>query len=377
MIYLICFGISTALIAFPAKGKRVRAILTFLALMIPSLLAGFRTNSVGTDTGDYPLSLFEIAKSSGYITYLNSSFEHMWVRDFVYDMGIGYATFIYIIAMFFEKYAAVLFFTEFVIVLCVFRAIFISFSHRYRWIAMLLFYFMFYNVTLNNMRQWMAMAILLLAFAHFIKKDKSWIVYALLGLTFHKTAVCGLLVFAVYFVVERIRLRPIKIDTRRYSGKLLMACCIIVLCLIFIMYMGLTRKIMSMIGLSSFLNYFEGKIIFSKGRFLLEMPMVMLIIVNWKDMKQNPIKYFFLTFVLVNLICSQINTMNVLAWRISAYISEFTILVCPYIISLCKKQSKQLIENISVCGYGVLYWMYYFYVQNLHQTLPYVMAQII
>ena len=374
MVYLICFGISTAIIAFPVRGKKVRSMLVFLALMMPCILAGFRAISVGSDTGDYPLSLFKIAQYSDYITYLGSTFDHMWVRDYVYDMGIGYATFIYVIALFTEKYMVVLFLTEFVIVVCVFRAIFISLSQRYRWIGMLLFYFMYYNVTLNNMRQWMAMAILLLAFAHFIKRNKIWIVYALLGLAFHKTAVCGLLVFVVYYIVERMRLHPVRIDTRRYSGKVLMAFWIIMVCLIFIMHMGLTRRIMSMIGLSSFLNYFEGEIIFSKGRFLLEMPMVILIIANWKDMKQNPLRYFFLTFVLVNLICSQINTMNVLAWRISAYISEFTILVCPYIISLCKKRDKQIIEIISVCGYGLVYWMYYFYVQNLHQTLPYLMA---
>ncbi len=133
----------------------------------------------------------------------------------------------------------------------------------------------------------------------------------------------------------------------------------------------LVRSIVSSIGLGRFVHYISGSISFSIGRFLLELPPLLLLIVNWKQIKKSKDAYFVLTYVLMNMIFSQINTMNVLAWRVSSYISCYSILVFPKLVP-DRRKTRRTLSCWYLIVYGIVYWFYYFWIQNLHQTLPYV-----
>lgn len=373
MIYLICFAISIFLLCIPIKNKTGKLIMVFFSILITCCLAGFRALSVGTDTSDYPLSMYKLAQHSSYGIYMKSRFMHMWKEEYVYDMGIGYSTLIYAITKVFNSFTAILFFTAAIIEICVYKAIFILFKPKYRPISVALFYLLFYNASLNNMRQSLAMAILLLGFAFLIVHDKKWFLFALIGVTFHKTAICGLIVYVIFAILEYIKYNKIRIGNG-YGKKIIMVIFLVMLTAYFIFNIDVTRNILSKIGLARFLNYFSGAINISIGRIVLELPMLLVIIANWKYMEKKSLKYFILAYSCINLIMSQINTMNVLAWRISAYISIYVIVLFPLAIAECKKTKRVRLEKMFLYGYGIVYWFYYYYINNLHETLPYLLS---
>lgn len=373
MIYLLTFGISAILLKVNIKEKHAKMIMVIIALLLPCILAGLRADSVGTDTAGYPHDVYEIARNTDFFSFFKTEFVHSYVWKPVSEMGIGYATFVFIVANIFQSFSAVLFFTAVVIVFCVYRAANILFDKKHIWLVVLLFYLLFYGVTLNMMRQWMAMALLLVGFAYLVKGKKRCIIYAAIGVTFHTTAVCGVLIYLLFFVIKKWKTPAIKAEhLKSVSSKLLPAAVIMLCCLFVVLQTGIVSRMLAMVGLGEFSHYLSGTVVFSMGRFLIELPLLFLVIVNWKYIDSDVVKYTCLTFAVVNLLLSQLNTMNVLAWRVSAYFSVYSILAFPYLIFHCTKKIYRQVEIPLVCCYGLMYWCYYILLQNMHKTLPYL-----
>ena len=371
MIYLVCFGISLLLIKIKVKGKG-DMVVDFIALLIPCILAGLRADTVGTDTADYPLTMYNLALTNTYLDYMDTQFMHMWVLDYVRDMGIGYASFVYVIANISGDFGMLLFFTHVVIVFSIYGAVKNVCKEKYVWIGMMIFYLLFYNVSLNAIRQWMAMAILLYAYTEFLDKKRIWILYAAVGISFHSTAICGLLVFLLYLIFDKIDIPKIRFDRiNKISGSWLIIISVIAVGIYFLTHMEIVRYMIQMMSLADFLNYFQGAIKFSIKRFVLEIPLVMLCLINWKYFEDDKDKYFVLLFSMVNMMLSQLNTMNVLAWRISAYVSMFTVIYFPKCVQACKDKGKRILETVAVGIYGFVHWSYYYVILNAHGTLPY------
>ena len=64
IIYLICFALSCALLKLSAKIKKdnlLHKITTFIALLIPCILAGCRATTIGTDIKVYVEPIFNCA----------------------------------------------------------------------------------------------------------------------------------------------------------------------------------------------------------------------------------------------------------------------------------------------------------------------------
>ncbi len=211
MIYLICFVISISLLRLSEikKLRKIRKLIIFCALLIPCILAGLRGEVVGSDTAAYPLRMYNIALDNQFLKYMNSTFLHGWNYDYVYNMGIGYSTFVYIVTKVFRDFSVLLFFTEIAIIFPVYKSLEIfskneTISNVTVRIGYIIFLLLFYNVTLNMMRQWIAMALLLIGFAYITQEQKKkGIILSLISLSFHTTGIVGFIPIAFYLFIER------------------------------------------------------------------------------------------------------------------------------------------------------------------------------
>lgn len=378
MAYLIMFASSIGLMKLKYKQKYRIRFLTVIALIIPCIMAGIRANEIGSDTAGYPLRMFELACKNGYIEYLNSSFLHGWKQEVVIDMGIGYSTFVFLVTLFFKDFSFLLFFTELFIVLCIYKASVLLLEKNDYWFAFLVFYLLFYNVTLNMERQWMAMSVCLLGFAYYKKnRMKAATICMVIAISVHPTAICALLIFVIHYILgirkeksKQIEDQNVKNVIGRNHNKIIFTFIIFFVGIILLRNMQVVRWIIYTLGLGRFANYFEGQVYFSVGRFILELPPIAFLICTWSKNRSSE-KVFILGYLLINLLFSQINTMNVLAWRISAYISCFSVLFFPMIVGnyKCPKTKKIAVFYFGI--YGIFYWLYYFMYLNSHQTLPY------
>ena len=168
MIYIVCFLISCFYfwLSEKSKNKFAKNGLAIIAILIPCILAGLRADTVGTDVKVYVEPIYHAAKeSTGFSDYMGQSWFYIWRYKYVHDFEIGFTTLVFVIAKITGSLGMVLFFIHAFIV----TPIYIGLRRMHKTypisFGMLVFYLMFYNTSLNMMRQWIAMAILLMAFS--------------------------------------------------------------------------------------------------------------------------------------------------------------------------------------------------------------------
>jgi hypothetical protein len=169
--------------------KSIRNIIFILAILIPCLIAGFRANQVGVDVEVYIVPSVEKA------FYCNSFFDVCSVLN----MGneYFYMFLVYICTRFSSDCGLLLFMIQFFTIVPIALAVMelrkeISIS-----IAMCVYFFYFYNNSLNMMRQSVCAAFILLGSVYLIKKEAKinlkTLICFLLAFLFHNSAIIGII----------------------------------------------------------------------------------------------------------------------------------------------------------------------------------------
>ena len=148
------------------KNSKKTIILLFIAAFIPCLLAGMRDISVGTDTGGYANLLMKYALSS-------NSFSELRSIDRTYT-EIGYQLFVYLITRVTSNFGILLFLTEFLVLIPYMYSLYILRNKVSMTYAISIFMFCYYHISLNLMRQSIAMSLIMLAFVLYINKKRIW-----------------------------------------------------------------------------------------------------------------------------------------------------------------------------------------------------------
>lgn len=204
MIYLIMFGVSSVLFYLGMKSRNSisRKLFFFSAILAPSILAGCRDYSIGTDVLVYGNPWFEIAtKAKGFEWYVDYATNS--------DIGALYAVMNYVVARFTQDPHWFYFVLSFLSTLFVFLAV-----YEYREdinvpFAMFVYYCFFYNQSLNLLRQTMALVVLLWGIK-FIR-NQQWIRYGIIvviAMQFHVTAIMGV-VMPVIYIISNSKLKKI------------------------------------------------------------------------------------------------------------------------------------------------------------------------
>ena len=375
-VYLIGFALSIFMIAISEKKHaKLFALCSVIALLIPCLIAAFRAVTVGTDVQVYVTRLTDAAMSSrSFSNYLNGSWWIGYRDQLISDYEIGFSGMVYVVAKLTHSLPAVLFTIQALVVVPIFTALARNRKKAPVWLGMLVFYLMFYNATLNMMRQWIAMAFLLLAF-QMLSERKIFAcgLFSLVALTFHLSAILVIPIYAIYWFLQIQRRMVFQLGQARITGRTLCALLISAVALLAIMNLHIILRILTALGIDRFNNYLEGnQIALLVGQVLMRMPPIALLLFNWKTLrKTNRHTVFFLAMLLLDVVAAQLISVDVYAFRIGQYFLQYIILAVPAMYASRKKSFERTLTVVIMIGYCLIYWYFTYVHQGRHETIPY------
>lgn len=375
-VYLIGFALSILLIACSEK-KRLPVFLAFsaVALLIPCLIAGLRSQFVGTDVMVYakPLTVAAI-QAQDLEHYFNGYWYLEWRNMYVQNYELGFSLVVYFVARLTHSLGAVLFVIQALMVIPVYIALAQNRKNIPVWLGMLVYYFLFFNSGLNMMRQWNAMALLILAF-QMLRQRKliSCLLLSVVAFFFHKTAILALPIFALYWLLLLMHRSRLVQANLRLQTACVVSVIIFAVAMFFIMNPGILVKILSTAGLNQYIGYLEGnQVRLLLAQIVLRIPQVALLLISWKELnREDRATPFYLAVVLLDVAVAQLVSIDENALRISSYLSMFSILWIPAVYRACRPGLKRNAVTVLVILYCLFYWYYTYVMQMRHQTIPY------
>lgn len=170
MIYLIVFSVSLCLLKSTdfIKSKIILSLILLISILIPSLLAGMRALTVGTDIMFYGYTAYNLSVTGN----LSILLEHFSLLG---DHSVLFYTIWYLLSKLFGNIFGPQFVLEMLIETCVLLTLMKLKGNNSRyhiWYGMAVYYFVFYSYSLNLMKQSLAIALVLPLIVFFLMKEK-------------------------------------------------------------------------------------------------------------------------------------------------------------------------------------------------------------
>lgn len=202
LIYLGCFTLTLLLVfldewlwkKYP-QNKKLIILCSFFVILIPSILAGVRDDTVGTDVLVYCKPWFDMAcQYDSLWSYIQSIPGTEW----------GYLACSYFVSRFTNDSHWVYFLYSFLVSLFVFLSLYEVREEGSVFLGEFVYLFMFYNMSYNIIRQSIAMALLLYATVKFGKREYiKTIVLCIVACSFHRTAFIAFPIFALFKIFHQ------------------------------------------------------------------------------------------------------------------------------------------------------------------------------
>ncbi len=377
-VYLIGFFISTLIIkATNAIKKKQRFVLIIVALLIPCFIAGLRDKCIGTDVQTYLSQMTEAAISAdNFSDYMTTSWFMIWRNLYVSDYEIGFSTTVYIVAKLFRNIYAV----QFVIQGLVIAPICYSLYKNDRtptslfWVGILTYYFMFFNSSLNLMRQSIAMAFIFLAFTFLENKNnKMCCFFTIVAVLFHTSAVIGIVIYFIYNYISAEKKVDVSESVRDEKRKNINMMVVILVGFVIVVGTGIATKILSSIGLSKYVGYISGNIMFMPNQILSRLPAILILVYAMLYAKRKNRTFqnfqFYFTMMIFDVLLAQFTSVNSFAGRIGMYFSQFEMLAFP---AICYETRNKKLIQFCLIGYMLFYWWFFYVLNGVNATVPYV-----
>lgn len=344
-------------------NKVVRFLFIGLGILIPSILAGVRDYTIGTDVLVYGNTWFNNAVNS-----ISSQFYTKWATSS--SIGYLYAWFNFIISRLTSNPHFFYFWYSLIENIILYWALYKNrdlIDIRKGWLTYLA---IFYNVTFNLLRNGMALIILLWGF-YYVRKNNliKYIATVIIATLFHSTAILGILIYLIY----RISNGKWNIFGKSFS---------IMLIILFVTFFGIIGKHLGNSNLintrytTQFLNNTNAGGGFLVHLILMSLPILILYLISVKKVNHIYLREynFFQLIIIISFIMSFLNVINANLVRITWYFDIYYILAVPFIISngVQLKINGKSINNYIFIAYLILYWGIIFGVLNSGQTVPFI-----
>ena len=381
--YLLTFLISISLLSVSRRVIKTQQIyIEILAIILPCLLAGFRSNEIGTDTMAYLEPIFNAAKNaSGFNEYMNYSWYNIYRYNHVYEYEIGFTTLIYITSKIFHNIVPCKFFVELLIIVPIFIALKKYCKNVPLWLGMGVFYFLFFNQSLNLMRQYIAMSFLFLAIVGYMqnKKIRNYISFQVIAMLFHSSSLIGIVIILIMIYINYSDEKYIIHNNQR--NKVILVTCF---GLILLVVLNNASYLLSVLGMSTYIGYVNGTLTFMPNQIIVRLPILFFCWVKWKILlKQCKNINFYICMVLYTIIFSQLAGTSTFGVRISVYFSIFLIAFLPQIYNCSNRSNRNikslmvstnwtnLLCNVAIIFYIIFYWWFYYINLGSDGTMPY------
>lgn len=358
-IYLIVFFISCVSAYISQKcfeqEKKVSGIFfAVLTIAIPSLLAGLRDTSIGTDVEIYMERYFQYASMSGTFSEYRQ----------ICDTDLLYAILNYVISRFTSNFNIFMFIVQFIITSLVYV---ISYKNRDKspiWLSLFVYFMVYYNRNLNIIRQSIATAITFYGYKYIKNKEiGKYILCILIATLFHSTAIFAITIYVIHNMIEGKK-------GNKYKFIILVAIIILIA-----NYGKILTILIYNIGIIPirYARYIpEGEFSFSITETLIKLVILVFIYFHSKALKQyNSENNFMVYMALLDFVFLQIGAFAGYAQRIAFYFGYYYILLIPQIYRIYKKRDTRILVLFGIIFILLFYWYNMFIVLNYGETYPY------
>lgn len=380
--YLAVFGICNIICfigcRFEKKDKAGFYLASVVVVLMLSIFAALRSPVVGTDTTGYALPLYNMAtNSSAFSEFYELDWYRSWGWSSVDTIEIGYLVFVWISAKL-DSLQLLLFLTSFFTVGPFYLALAKRRKELSLPVAFFVFMLLYFNVTLNAMRQWIAMAFIFLALVGFYDQGKSLrsqpkvIAFVLIACLFHTTAV---LAFIPLVLVWYLRGGNVGVRIVIVTAVLLTL----------ILGVNLVREFLLGHGLVRYANYLgNGTLEFSAPQLILGLPFLL---VAFQLYSSNRIDKrtagFYVCVALIGIAFGQLSTLSLYSGRIGQYFDMYFISAAGFLAGSAQKSGVQsrlldlkidfrVILCVVVVLYCIAYWFYIYAFMDVGETIPYL-----
>lgn len=348
--YVIIIGI-TALLTWlgeEIKQEKTRKVISILAVVFPAIMAGIRYR-VGTDyLHTYEPFFLEVINSETFFPDARFEFGYVLINVLIgkiLNLNFHWVMFVCsLITIGFIKLAII----------------------QYRGkinvtIAITVFMLLYYQMSLNLVRQLMAVAIVFYALTQLNKSKVKYILLVLLACIFQKTAI---IMVAIPIIA------PLYTERKyRWLGISALILLVVVILNYKLIYSWLINVDFLRYYVKSYLRTEEAE--FSIGILVRTVPYIIpFFFLNEKD-KQNKdvliMQYIFIIGSVLRLLAYVTSTY---AERIAIYFTITQVFLVGYCVRNMIKARKVI--SIGLLGYTAFLWYYDFFIQNMNETNPYV-----
>lgn len=378
IIYLVCFTMSCWLLKQADKiknNKLFRLIVIFLSLLLPCLLSGLRYETIGTDVLVYVKPLFNCAKyADSFSDFLLMNVDNIRI---VQDYEIGFTSIVFFVAKLTNNFQILLFVIQSLIIFPIYSGLkkFKCLDGKV-WFSMLVFYLMFFNSTLNAMRQYIGIAFVFYGCSCLINDSKSkfkFFKYLIIGILFHNSSIIGLTIYFIYTSLKKQNNIRLVFNNYKVSLSKIMLLLIIFLGIFFIINSNILEVLVRDIGFERYSRYISGNALFSIFALLRFLPPLLLFfILRNKFVKENQNAYFYMLAFALTLIINQFSTANIRAGRIGYLFSIFNIVSFTLLCNLDNNKKNNRLVSFFTIIYLLVYWYYIFVYSGSSETIPYV-----
>lgn len=340
-------------------------VFNLLSILVLCLLAGYRDESVGTDTAIYGESLF---------TWIhNNSLADVIAMNSIISIELGYILLVYLVSRFTDNVFWDYFMMEFVCTFFTYRALDNNKIKKYKWLGVFLYNTLFYSFSLNLMRQTMAMAIVLFAINYmFEDKIKMYFLTVMLAFLVHRTAVLGIPIYLMFVMTGMGKDSLFNINSlfKRYrivSSLIICVCSVGVVFLakyiirIFVAFKPSYEQ--QLLGIGSY----NPSIAFLLLMLAIVLPLVFVRILNGNKEKYD----FHLLMLFVATIVWQLQGVATELFRVSMYFWMIVLISIPKFIS----DIKNLYLKYGLILYYIpltsFYYWFVFVYRMTNETYPY------
>lgn len=376
IIYIVCF-IFSLIFSYGYEKSNIKLLMA-ISLFFPVAIAAFRADIIGTDVQVYARQLYNIAiNSKNFDEFLNMKWYAIWRFKEVSEFELGYTILVYLSAKL-KSFAFLLGCTQFLTIFPLYLSL-NRYKNRYKYIVTIglsIYYLLFFNMSLNMMRQWIAMTMIMLAYVYL--KDSKYVqstIIFIIAVLFHRTAIIGLGVLITYVLLRKNKREIfLKFSTKRYNLNIVIFITIITLLITTVLSNSFRIMLTNLLGLSDYSTYVNGTVAISINQIYTDIPVLLLFLMIWKRRK-NIEDYTFLTFcVFSNIVLSQLSSVMAYSSRIVLYISVFKMLIVPIYLNNLQGRLKKIITLILILLLYSIYWYYTYVIKGTDATVPYVFA---
>ena len=232
-------------------------------------------------------------------------------------------------------------------------------------IGLFAFYLLFYNMSLNLHRQFMAIAVVFYCTKYIEdKKPLKYLIGVIVAMGFHTSALLTIIFYPLFQIFR---------DNKNNKWKIVLVFTVI---LTLIFYNKIVYFMVYILNILPEKYYLLYRLSFDNLDFmfvdtLYRLCLLFLIFIQYKNLLKNDINNSVYTYLsIIDIIILQIGTFSQYAFRISLYTGIYMILIISQFIKTSLKDNAK-ITTIIMMVLSLFYWWYIYIHGNSSETFPY------